>query len=312
MTEFLKKFNKYIAMLVGITMLVTALTMTMSGFNPKSVQALDGFSEDDKRIAADISNTTGIKIDEILMLKKEGKSWNKILELLKYEAASSSTEDRDKRDKLLTNDGLGEAYIQELKKEGFKDSEIMEAKLMAERVIFNLREITTGNSFDVEIPTAEMLADDKEEDTQVYRDIMQKINMEKAVYLLLKLKDEFGSIEKVMDEYLLTLQIDLDLMNYISDKSEFLKQKEDKTRGMDLRQTITLEKIESRILESIQRNSSRSLEGNVLDFNASVSPLQDKENSDIPQPPVPEIGDIRPVNPAEAILSEIKAINPVN
>lgn len=40
-------------------------------------------SAEDKRIASEISNETGVSIEEVFQLKSYGRSWNEVLNILK-------------------------------------------------------------------------------------------------------------------------------------------------------------------------------------------------------------------------------------
>jgi hypothetical protein len=169
--------------------------------------------------------------------------------------------DRDKRNKFLADEGLGDDYVDRLKKEGFKIKEIMEAKLLVERVMFQLHEITTENEkqavspkIEVEVPGSN--TNRPEDDTSFYAELAGKMDIKTAVTLMLKLRNDFGSLEKVLDEYLFSLQAGINLEDYLTDKRAYQKQRNEKSLAIDREKVITMAKIEEKMLKKAQESNT--------------------------------------------------------
>lgn len=318
MKNMRKNSGRVIAGIVLAALLATLIPAALNGFNLTEVKA-EQLSEDEKRIAADISNTTGVEMKEILKLHENGLSWNEILDRLK--GRLENTGDRKQRDKLLTNDGIGADYIEALKKEGFKNEEIMEAKLLVERVLFQLHEITGENGFQPADPQAEINTEIKntgsgqsgnEEDISPYTELEGKLDARTAVMLMLKLRQEFGSFERVLDEYLYALQAGLALEEYLKDREAYEKQKDEKSLTLDAQKVITMAKIEEMMLKKLQQSNTQNKPDTPDRIEPGETPDKTEADQDIPKPPVPDMEDVKPKNPSDEIMNEIKQISPVN
>lgn len=278
---------------------------------------MENASEEDRRIASEISNETGFSTEEIFELKSKGRSWNEVLKVLKTSPNLSKKRDISNRNDLLLNSGFDEEYIKKLKTEGFTDEEITEAKMLEERIVFQLLEIVQKDESAVEKPEIIISSLNKDkEDISVYKKLFEKIDAKNAIYFMLKLNTDFGSYEKAFDEYLYSLQAELDLNEYIKDKQAYLKSKEDKRPLLDEQSIITLEKIEQKAIESIQKENNENESTDALqqkdstaetDNNSSVS----QEKSPLPDVPKPEASDVKPKNPTEDIMKEIREISPM-
>ena len=316
----MKKFSKnykLIALLLAAVILLTTIPLTISGFGNKSSITMENASEEDRRIASEISNETGFSTEEIFELKSKGRSWNEVLKVLKTSPNLSKKRDISNRNDLLLNSGFDEEYIKKLKTEGFTDEEITEAKMLEERIVFQLLEIVQKDESAVEKPEIIISSLNKDkEDISVYKKLFEKIDAKNAIYFMLKLNTDFGSYEKAFDEYLYSLQAELDLNEYIKDKQAYLKSKEDKRPLLDEQSIITLEKIEQKAIESIQKENNENESTDALqqkdstaetDNNSSVS----QEKSPLPDVPKPEASDVKPKNPTEDIMKEIREISPM-
>lgn len=269
---------------------------------------------DDKRIAGDISNMTGIAIDEILAVRNTGKSWNDVLDELNegdYQLGNSIAQRRD----LLSQSVLGEDELKRLKEEGFSDTQLQQAKLLIERVLFQLQEIVSNESATNIMPAQGNSMDDEEEGLQVYRDIADRIEVKKCLYLMLKLHNEFGSMETALDEYLFSIQAGIDLALYIADRDEYLKLRSEKEQEFGMQELITAAKIESKMLELLSnKNDVRDTDpSNLIDSVAQKSTKDADTIIDdvLPDIPTPQSNGIKPENPAEKIQKEIDLINPM-
>ncbi len=317
----MKKFSKnykLIALLLAAVILLTTIPLTISGFGNKRSITMENASEEDRRIASEISNETGFTTEEIFELKAKGRSWNDVLKVLKTSTNLSKKIDKSNRDDLLLNSGLDEEFINKLKKEGFKDEEITEAKMLEERVAFQLQEIVEKDASAVEKPEISISSLDKDkDDISAYTKLLEKIDAKNAIYFILKLNTDLGGYVKAFDEYLYSLQAELDLNDYLKDKQAYLKSKEEKRPLLDEQSIITLEKIEQKAIESIQKGNNENESTDALqqkdkvaetDNNSSVA----QEKSPLPDVPKPNAPDVKPKNPTDEIMNEIREINPID
>lgn len=306
------KYKRLLALVIGAALLITALPITLVSLKPFEARAV---SNDDKQIAGDISNMTGATIDEILKLKSQGLSWNEILTKLKNNNSSKKQGDREKRSELLTSSGIGDDYADMLKKDGYTENEITEARMLVERVTFQLDEIKSGSENKTDIPKIDTNVDtkDNKDDVSLYIELAGKIDAGTAIYLAVKLKKEFGSNEKVLDEYLYALQIGIKLEDYLTDKKSYQKQRDEKSISMDQQKIITLEKIEAKMLKvTEEQNSINASKGapSVTDNNPSAETKPGTKDNLLPEILQPEVKNVKPENPTDEINKEINAINP--
>ncbi|MNC50025.1 hypothetical protein D3C75_992430 [compost metagenome] len=131
-----------------------------------------------------------------------------------------------------------------------------------------------------------------------------------AVSLLLELKEEFGTLEAVMNEYLLTLQFDLELSTYLSDKEAYLKSKAEQTAGVQDNGIVTMELLEKAILEQLQPKFAENAADTADIKGKTLTSEEEKTDSPLPEIKPPSPGDVIPQNPAETIRQELQAINP--
>src|SRR5690606_35624573 len=87
--------------------------------------------------------------------------------------------------------------------------------------------------------------------------VYAQFDVDSAMYYMLLLESDIGSLEAVLDEYLYTLQIDITLEEYLSDKDAYLKLKEEKSVGVLPNQKLTMVSIELASLEKIQKDNAR-------------------------------------------------------
>ena len=303
MLRIFLKHQKVIAIVIGISFLLAAVPLAMGGLKTNPVKAA---TSDDKSMSEEISNMTGVKVDEILQLKYQGKSWNEVLDTLKNN--ESTQKEKDTRSNLLTRADLGKDYLSKLKNEGFKENEISEVKLLAERLIFQLQEITSDTG-KAAIPKAEM-KETGSEDTQAYADLLGKFDLQTACYLMLKLKKDFGSFENVVDEYLYSLQLGIELEEYIIDRKTYQKEKDEKSVGFDPQKVINLQKIDELVLKKVQDENKANLNSDITETDKKSNADKSENSNYLPEQPKPNVKDVKPKNPAEEIMEDIKDINP--
>ena len=303
-----KKWPRYFAILVALAMLVETIAFTLTGYAKNDTNAVYELANEDRTTISDISNMTGVKADEIIRLKKEGKSWNEILELIKNNPDYKSEGDSTKRSDTLTKTNMDEDTIKKLKEEGFVEEQIIEAKSLVERVIFQLEEIANMQVVALLQPEAGVNANEvKEESLMAYVELSGKINLNEAVYLILKLEDELGSIQAVLDEYICSLQLDIDLNHHLINKEEYKKQKQQKLAEMLAQDIITATGIDEKMLDMLQSKNKKAEENLVVKTYIPTIPDTVIE-SPLPDVQAPEALEIKPQNPAEAILQEIEGL----
>lgn len=311
MKIFILRHKKGIAVVLAVCVMITMVPMFV-GY-PSRLPILAANSNE-RKMAADISSSTGVDVDKILTLRKDGKSWNEILEELK--GKGGSTEDRDQMDKLLTEEALGEKDVKMLLGAGFTKEEIQQATLIAERIQFQLQEITSSNGKETisaakEMPETGEVTSENGDSTAVYKELEEKLNIKNAITLMLKLKAAFGSMEQVMDEYLYSLQVDINLEDYLTDRQAYQKKKNDKNLEAGNKKIITMSDIENEMLKTIQQSNVNNDTKEVTDSGSKPSDNSGWKADDKPKSPLPEVTDVAPRNPGEDILEEIQQINPL-
>lgn len=309
-STFSKKY-KIIAIVVGCVLISQIF---MVSFGPigwmGSTSSGEMADQDNQRIASEISNMTGISSDTILQLKAKGQSWNEIMEALKDGDDTVLQTEKNKRSLLLLETGLGEEAVNRLIDEGFDPEDISEAKRVAERVLFQMKELVQSSaSFAPEAPSVNVLEHKEEDQLASYQSVAQQFELETAVQLMLSLQAEFGSFEAVLEEYLAALQLGLDLTEYLQDKEQYLQDKHQKSMERIGETIISLDKLEQMLLEKIQQENA--IEMDELEVQKPSSELDlSNEQFQLPDMPSPAVKDIRPPNPTEQMMQEIQTINP--
>ncbi|CAG7658642.1 hypothetical protein ACFQI7_32640 [Paenibacillus allorhizosphaerae] len=304
--------KKVMVILLGVTLLSQVFyVFPFLSSHPQQTLAQSG---DEARAAAEISNLTGVRTEEILRIKHTDLSWNQVLEVLKNRHPNGIEAQKEQRSSLLAQAGTGDELIKQLMEQGYSHEEIMQAKLLAERVQSQLQELTdTDRKPLVERPSAELLPDRKGKDkAEAYRKLAEGFQTQAAIVFMLELKSAFGSMEAVLDEYLLSLQAELKLEDYLKDKDAYLKAKADKLAGITPDRIVTVSSLEQELLEIIKADN-QGLKDDPMS-GGSLSSVQNKEtkvrDSPLPDVPVPSVKDVKPVNPADQIQKELNALNP--
>ncbi|THF72583.1 hypothetical protein [Cohnella fermenti] len=304
-----RKYYKWIAMLVVVALVAETFVYVL-GSKEERASSVVNEAQDDGTIAADISNMTGATTEDILKLKRTGMNWNEVLEKLKQTGYDNS-EKKEQRTELLAGTGIEETMTLLVEK-GFSQEEITEARMLAERLQFQLKELSAADVGAA--PTVSLTGTENkgDESLQAILKMAEQFDLSEAVYNMVLLKKEFGSYEAVLDEYLLSLQIEVDLQQYMSDKEAYLKAKQEKSAGLAHDEIVTSSVVETALLEKIQR-SNRSLQGDDVGVANAVLPssVQDSNSSTpLPDVPQPVARDVKPANPADQVMREIEAINP--
>ncbi|KNY29782.1 hypothetical protein [Pseudobacteroides cellulosolvens] len=162
--------------------------------------------------------------------------------------------------------------VDKLPTEGFKIEEIDSSKQYVQGVVSNLNQIVSFSSSGSILPQPGISQDSSNDDSSKYQDLSAKIDMDKAIYHMVKIKSTLGSKEKVFDEYLLTLQLDLDISELSKDKASYEKKKNEKLISIDQNSLITADSITQKMLESIQNQNEKNR-------NSITNPNQNNSNS---------------------------------
>jgi len=298
-----KKSHRIIAVTVALILVAQVVFFSMDNALWFSNSSAEGAAQDADaaHMAADISNLTGATTEEILELYNAGLSWNSIMELLKNGSASQQQRDQTRRGVALMETGLSEETVTQLLKEGYIQEQITEAKLIAERVAFQLKELT-GDA-----------VSDQDSNIESFRRVAEQFILSDAVRWMLVLGDAIGGMELVLDEYLSTLQYGLDLLDFQNDKEAYMNIKEQRKLERLMEAEVTLAEIERKLLQKIQEENEKQRD----DAFAAPSSIQEKGGightavePPLPDPPDPNPKDVKPVDPAKSIMQEIELINP--
>lgn len=305
MAKPIPKYYKLFALIITIALITSTfgVIQTLDGKEQVKPPVLDTLSVQDKETVNQISNMTGVKIEEILKLKTPSNTWNDVLDKLK--SGKGNDQSSFNGSTLLAQAGLDQDFLQKLHNAGFSDSKIIEAKSLAERVTSELNQILDARQKDLTNDPNVNLQD--KQDLDAYKALADKIDPKAAIEFLLKLEKDFGSMEKVLDEYLLSLQIDIDLREYLTDKNAYEKTKSIHLAQFDVNKIITLEKIEAKVLELLQTPKSKQ------DDLTQALPKQPETqndglkegNNDLPSSPLPDIQSPKPDNPQADLMKEV-------
>ncbi len=298
-----KKTNsmRLLALLLGVLMVAPLFIYGMEAnlpadlFTEKNSDPVN--QQEDARIAAEISNLTGVTTEEILTLRKSENTWNEILALLKSDTAP---ENPASRAALLIKAGLSEALQAELEAMGFEGDKIQAARMLTERVQFQLSEIAGGVSPTVAKTALTGETGNGEEIQQLY----EAFDPEKAILLILTLEEPLGSMEAALEEYLLSIQISVELLEYIEDWQTYEVLRNQQLNTLE---PITLADIEELMLEKIQTENQNI---DSQEPSARINPIEAPELDGQERELLPVIQEVKPVNPSQQVLDEINQLNP--
>lgn len=300
-----KNHVRLIALLLGVALMAPLFIYAVDIPNLNGIRSSEkeavftGNRDDEVRIAADISNLTGVTATKINELRKEGFSWNEILTHL---SEAGLAEDPAIRNEQLLRTGLSNEFVEALEAKGFSHEEIQEAKILIERVEFQLSEIIRSMNMTV---SPDLFNEGHiQEKSQGIQQLYEGFNLNDAIITVLQLEGRFGSKEAALDEYLLSLQMGIKLLDFIEhwESYEALKNEE----GLSLA-PITLADIEALTLKVIQESnqSPHFVEPSIEDNMGRAIEYNEPQNL-LPS----TIEEISPQNPAKQIMDEINQLNP--
>lgn len=305
----LRKHYKWIALLIVVALIAESFVYVLKS---KAERELGGEMEaqEDRATAADISNMTGATTEDVMQLKQSGLNWNEVLERLKQTGHDNRSE-KEQRSALLAGTGLEETMTQ-LEQKGFTQEEITEARMLAERVEFQLKEVGGDRGSSPTIAASDKEKKGEEGRLESIASLAEQFILSEAFYDMVVLKKELGSYEAVLDEYLLSLQLGISLQQYVSDKEAYLKAKQEKSTDLSPDEIVTAADIEMVLLEKIQQNNRdiQEVTPAVSDIVGAASVKDSNPSTLLPDVPQPAVDDVKPENPADQVMREIQAINP--
>lgn len=310
-TRMAKPGYRYLSAFLGL-LLVSQIVLYAVGnlWREDNSNASAAASEEDLRIAAELSNASGATAEDILRLKQAGIPWNEVMEQLRNRNGIDLQEAKsDRSHRLLFGGGNTEDEFQNWIDEGYSEDEVAEAKLLAERVHSQLQQLGQISEQAVSIPSA--LTEDRQDAKQEqYSSLLQQIQLAEAVTYMLELQDELGGYEAALNEYLLALQIGVDLSLFTEDRTRYEELKEQKIVELAGEEIVTIQSIEQDLLKRIQKSSQSGDDG--VAVASAGSPLAESRERDtlLPDIPEPKAADVLPRNPADAVLLEIQAMDP--
>ncbi|OPZ87369.1 MAG: hypothetical protein BWY74_03414 [Firmicutes bacterium ADurb.Bin419] len=193
-------------------------------------------------------------------------------------------------------------YIERLKSEGYSSEEIETSQSYVSRVVLQLNEIETFGSIYAQPAGIESVNTD---DTSKYPELLSKIDEQKSVYYLAKLNRVFNSMEDAFNEYLFSLQSDLDIEGYFMDREKYTEEKNEKMSTINSDEFITTRNIEEKALEKLQNmnNSGKSPDQSLPGINnPNRNLLPDYIN---PQPDLPKVEIPQPIDPSQEIKNKL-------
>jgi len=204
---------------------------------------------------------------------------------------------------------LGKEAIDRLMAEGLDEQDIQAAKLIAERVAFQLREVVQDSAINVIKPSAADETSEEGQKLEAFRAVAEQFDLEDAIRWMVLLYGEFMTYEAVLDEYLLSLQYELQLEDYLNDREQYLKSKEQKRIDMFGQFIVSTSEIEKFVLDTVQKS-------NTIDRAETATPAESESVAqselDIPMPDIPSFRtkEVKPTNPTDAIMQELEQLNP--
>lgn len=268
-----KKQKRFISIILTASLLAaTAVTVTGVGaLTAKNISdaatAKHQASEADRKMAQDISDVTGVSTATLLNMKTNQNSWNDVLQKVQDGGVETAQD--------MTEEELSALTAEQ------PEEDVEEVSALAERVVFNLQEIVAKQSMqniqetvEVQVPGAE----DSETEYD-FETLAAQFQKNRSIYLTLLLKDEFGSFEQTMDEYLYSLQVEVDFSLCLADRESYDEEIAQASAQLMRSDAITVSLIEQTMLELL--NAKEEAAENASDSEAVSTP-------DIPEVAVPD------------------------
>lgn len=186
-------------------------------------------------------------------------------------------------------------YLKRLNDEGFDVNHISLAKMLVERVITQIRELSMRDSNSIaQLPGSRTDETDQNKNLDaLYSKLLEGIDPEKAVYLMLKLEKEYGSLFAALDEYLYSLQLGIDLEGCLTDKAAYEKEKAEKQSQTSMETLLNTSELEERFIEKMQSQDTDDKATSILPDVTKIT-IENKLESIIPKPEIPRAEEPKP------------------
>lgn len=288
-TEMKKK--QVIAGILAISFVVGSINFYIFDVGEKMLN-LYATTKQDNEIAQALADISGQSKTALLKQKNETGSWNDVVSDL------NNTHNTEKMS------------IEELERliaeEGYSEDEVSNVKLIVEQLLMSLEEIVRSTSTLPELPNTLITNNQKNiSEESNYQKIGDLFDKNLIIYLALKLKDDFGSVQAVIDEYLYCLQVDVDLRLYIADKKVYEKLIVEKSAQLVREEAITMDDISNYMIEKLQQKNEGIYDSKKVEIQKDDNIERDTGN--ILPSYTPE--DPRPQDPTKEIMDEINKIN---
>lgn len=198
------------------------------------------------------------------------------------------------------------SYTERLISDGFSEKEIIDGMMLIENLLYELKEIANEN----QITSTEVIMDslsDKEIDYKKYTALLAEINVDEALYILLKLKEDFGSLEQALNEYLYSIQAGINLVDYVDDVKTYQKLKNNMSTALDLQIPITTFEISTKMLEIIQKHNTNQYVYSFDNVNNNLN-AEEYYSDSVNELDNKLLSNIKPINPLENINNEVKKV----
>lgn len=274
------KNKRVIVIILIIALIVPVMGGTIYSMNSINKNANQEAKQEKIEIdiekAQALANETGIDLDKIVAWYDSSKDWTQVIKL----ASENKELGKDLSDTINVDQDLEKEYSKE---------KIQEANELYNMIIFKLEEIIS-------------LKDD-----ETYKQLKQKLDNEEAIYWILKLENELGTMQDALEEYLISIQLEIDLNEYFKDKKEYQRIKSEK-EVLYQKELITVEKIEQTALELLTNMNNSEEEKDTIRIDSNNS-NEIKIPSIDPKATI-DIDSQKPINPLDELNKEIENIKP--
>ena len=128
--KFTNKTKKIVILIIIIALVIPTIAITGRRETPKEVSYEDG---NERVLAAQISNMTGVGVEEILDLRKSGLTWNEVLKSLNNKTGDSME---------IADLNVNQTdFEKQLIDDGYSEEEINDANMLIDRLIYSLDEL---------------------------------------------------------------------------------------------------------------------------------------------------------------------------
>lgn len=230
----------------------------------------------DERTALKLGQINGEDQEGLLQKRVDGMTWNEIAS--RYAVPETSP-----------NRILSAETEQALLKKGYTKERIQEVVWQMDRLWSALSEIIMK-------PSVETYVKEQENELESYQKLYESINYDEGIPLVLEIAQVLEGIEQALDEYLISLQLDLDLKLYLEDKEQYEQKKMEK-KILYQKDLLTLSTIFSKQRDQMQTNTEKN--GQPPFQTSTTQPPKSKDS---------KVDQMKPKDPLEDLQKEIETI----